>query len=133
MLDLVIRVLGNARFAWVGAQVLMDNAEDLKRQVQLPADCSIGAIRGVYEMVRDAFRRESRVEIDCSSVDKADVTSVQLLLSTAKTATLEGRPLVLTALSPSLRDTFERAGLPDEAMSGQGGSQQNYPQHSDGT
>ncbi|MEH2511188.1 anti-anti-sigma regulatory factor [Nitrobacteraceae bacterium AZCC 1564] len=106
----------------------MDNAEDLKRPVQLPADCSIGAIRGVYEMVRDAFRRESAVEIDCSSVDKADVTSVQLLLSTAKTATLEGRPLVLTALSPSLRTTFERAGLPDETMSVQGSSQQNNPQ-----
>ncbi len=129
----MIRVSGYTRLAWAGAQLLMDNAEDLKRPVQLPADCSIGAIRGVYELVRDAFRRDSRVEIDCSSVDKADVTSVQLLLSTAKTATLEGRPLVLTALSPSLRTTFERAGLPDETMPGQNGSQQNKLQHSDGT
>ena len=111
----------------------MDNAGDLKRLVRLPADCSIGAIRGVYEMVRDAFRRESRVEIDCSSVDKADVTSVQLLLSTAKTASLEGRPLVLTALSPSLRTNFQRDCLSDETMPGQSNSPQNNPQHSDGT
>ena len=41
--------------------------------------------------------------------------------------------LVLTALSPSLRTTFERAGLPDETMPGQNDSQQNKLQHSDGT
>ena len=56
-----------------------------KWSLRLPADCSIAAIRSVYDLIREAFGRQDRLEIDCSSVDKADVTSIQLLLSAAKT------------------------------------------------
>jgi anti-anti-sigma regulatory factor len=84
--------------------------------LRLPADCSIAAIRGVYDLMRDAFRRQDKLEIDCSDVDRADVTSVQLLLSTAKTARQQGRPIVLTAISQALRSTFQRAGVPADAM-----------------
>jgi ABC-type transporter Mla MlaB component len=95
--------------------------------LRLPADCSIAAIRGVYDLVRDAFRRQDKLEIDCSDVDKADVTSVQLLISTARTASLEGRPIVLTAVSPTLRNTFQRAGVPADTM-----IDQRHPQDIDG-
>ena len=61
------------------------NPTEPKWSLRLPADCSIAAIRNVYELIREAFGRQERLEIDCSSVDKADVTSIQLLLSTAKT------------------------------------------------
>ena len=61
------------------------DATEPKWSLRLPADCSIAAIRGVYDMIREAFGRQDRLEIDCSSVDKADVTSIQLLLSAAKT------------------------------------------------
>ncbi|MBN8968366.1 MAG: STAS domain-containing protein [Rhizobiales bacterium] len=87
-----------------------------KRFVRLPADCSIAAIRSVYDLIREGFRRQGRLEIDCSSVDKADVTSVQLLLSTAKTGEAQGRPVTLTALSQALRNTFRRAGFASETM-----------------
>ena len=85
-------------------------------QLRLPADCSIAAIRSVYDLVISAFRRQDRLEIDCSDVDKADVTSVQLLLSTAKTANLQGRPIVLTEMSQTLQNTFQRAGVSSDTM-----------------
>jgi anti-anti-sigma regulatory factor len=95
--------------------------------LRLPADCSIGAIRSIYELIREAFGRQARLEIDCSGVDKADVTSIQLLLSTAKTGQAQGRPVVLTSFSKSLRNTLRRAGFASEAM-----IDQHFPQKRDG-
>jgi anti-anti-sigma regulatory factor len=102
----------------------MDSSTDSSWSLRLPADCSIVAIRNVYDLVFDAFRRQDKLEIDCSNVDKADVTSIQLLLSTAKTANLRGRSVVLTEISQTLRSTFQRAGVSNEAMDHQF-SQQN--------
>ena len=90
------------------------------RYVRLPADCSIAAIRGVCDLVREAFGREARpderLEIDCSDVERADVTSVQLLLAAAKSANLQGRPIVMTAISKTLSTTFMRAGVNADVM-----------------
>jgi ABC-type transporter Mla MlaB component len=94
----------------------MDNPSGSNWLLRLPADCSIAAIRSVYELVRDAFKRQDRLEIDCSNVDKADVTSIQLLLSTTKTAKAQGRPVVLTAISQTLRGTIHRAGFSSDEM-----------------
>ena len=79
-------------------------------------------------MIREAFGRQDRLEIDCSSVDKADVTSIQLLLSTAKTGEAQGRPVVLKSFSQSLRNTLRRAGFASDAM-----IDQHFPQKKDGT
>ena len=94
----------------------MNNPADPKWSLRLPADCSIAAIRHVYELVREAFNRNGRLEIDCSSVDKADITSIQLLLSTTKTGEAEGRKVVLTAPSQAFRNILHRAGFPSEAV-----------------
>ena len=104
------------------------NPTEPKWSLRLPADCSIAAIRNVYELIREAFGRQERFEIDCSSVDKADVTSIQLLLSTAKTGEAQGRPVILTSFSQSLRTTLRRAGFASEAM-----LDQHFPQKKDGT
>lgn len=104
------------------------DATEPKWSLRLPADCSIAAIRNVYDMIREAFGRQDRLEIDCSSVDKADVTSIQLLLSTAKTGAAQGRPVVLTAFSQTLRNTIRRAGFASEAM-----IDQHFQQKKDGT
>jgi anti-anti-sigma regulatory factor len=103
------------------------NPTDSKWSLRLPADCSIAAIRSVYELIREAFGRQDRLEIDCSSVDKADVTSIQLLLSTAKTGEAQGRPVVLTSFSQTLRNTIRRAGFTTDAM-----IEQHFPQKKDG-
>ena len=87
-----------------------------KSAIRLPVDCSIAAISGVYDLIREAFSRQESLEIDCSSVDKADVTSIQLLLSTTKTGEAEGRKVVLTAPSQALRNTLRRAGFPSKAV-----------------
>lgn len=99
-----------------------------KRSLRLPADCSIAAIRGVYDQIREAFGRQAPFEIDCSSVDKADVTSIQLLLSTTKTGEAEGRPVVLTSFSKSFRNTLRRAGFSSDGM-----IDQHFLQKKDGT
>lgn len=98
-----------------------------KRLLRLPADCSIASIRGVYDMIREAFNRQDALEIDCSKVDKADVTSIQLLLSTAKTGRAQGRPVVLTAFSQTMRNAIRRAGFGSDAM-----IDQHFPQKKDG-
>ena len=103
------------------------DATEPKWSLRLPADCSIAAIRSVYELIRDAFGGQDRLEIDCSSVDKADVTSIQLLLSTAKTGAAQGRPVVLTSISKSFRNTLRRAGFASDAM-----IDQHFPQKKDG-
>jgi ABC-type transporter Mla MlaB component len=103
------------------------DATESKWSLRLPADCSIAAIRSVYDLIREAFGRQDRVEIDCSNVDKADVTSIQLLLSTAKTGEAQGRPVVLTAFSEALLNTFRRAGFGGAAM-----IDQHFPQKKDG-
>jgi|ERR1700754_2029593 ABC-type transporter Mla MlaB component len=98
----------------------MAEPTDSKRPpLRLPHDCSIAAIRGVYDLIREAFSRHDSLEIDCSSVGKADVTSIQLLLSTTKTGRAHGRQVVLTAFSQSLRNTLRRAGFSNEAMAGE--------------
>jgi anti-anti-sigma regulatory factor len=88
----------------------MDNTSG-SQPVRLPADCSIGAIRSTYEMIRDASDRQQRLEIDGSAVEKADITLIQLLLSAVKTAQAQGRQIGLRAFSKTLRQTLQRAGF----------------------
>lgn len=94
----------------------MGQTEPSGRAVLLPADCTIGAIRQVYELVRGAFSRHGKLEIDCSSVDRADITSVQLLVSATKTASQAGRTVVWTDPSQALQRIFQRAGLSHETV-----------------
>lgn len=97
---------------------MVESTEPRRPPLRLPQDCSIAAIRSVYDLIREAFRRQDSVEIDCSSVAKADVTSIQLLLSTAKTGQASGRQVILTAFSQNLRNTLRRAGFTNEAIAG---------------
>jgi ABC-type transporter Mla MlaB component len=97
---------------------MAESTEPRRPPLRLPQDCSIAAIRSVYDLIREAFRRQDSVEIDCSSVAKADVTSIQLLLSTAKTGQASGRRVTLTAFSQNLRNTLRRAGFSNEAIAG---------------
>jgi anti-anti-sigma regulatory factor len=78
--------------------------------VKLPADCSIASIRSAYELVRETSSK-SKIEIDCSAVEKADITAVQLLVSLTKTAQLQGRKISLRAFSHNLRKAILRAGF----------------------
>lgn len=102
-----------------GADVGIPEQSKALQSVRLPADCSIASIRTAYEMVREASRQD-KVEIDCSAVEKADITAIQLLLSLTKTAQLQGRRISLRAFSQNLRKAIHRAGF---ASGGQNPSQ----------
>ena len=110
---------------WEFGGRMSSDVTEPKWSLRLPADCSIAAIRSVYDLIREAFGRQDRLEIDCSSVDKADLTSVQLLLSATRTADEQGRRLSLNAFSQTLRTTFQRAGVSTGAMSDRPSTEQN--------
>jgi ABC-type transporter Mla MlaB component len=93
--------------------------------LRLPADCSISGIRAVYELIRKSLKLQHQLEIDCSSVDKADVTSVQLLLSATRTADEQGRRVNLTAVSQTFKNTFQRAGVSTGAISNRPSTEQS--------
>jgi ABC-type transporter Mla MlaB component len=84
--------------------------------LRLPADCSIATIREIHGLIRQSLASQGRLDIDCSAVDKADVTSVQLLISATRTACEQGASLNLTALSQCLESTLQRAGVPAGAI-----------------
>lgn len=84
--------------------------------LRLPADCSIASISSVHASVREFFGRHDRLAIDGSHVDKADLTSIQLLLSLAKTGRAQGRAVTLSAFSQTLRNAMRRAGFATDAM-----------------
>jgi ABC-type transporter Mla MlaB component len=101
---------------------LSDTSEPMETEptsqppLRLPADCSIAGIRAAYDLIRHALRLSHPLEIDCSGVDRADVTAVQLLLSATRPAG-GGDPRVrLTAFSQHLKTTFQRAGISRGAM-----------------
>ncbi|PZA10751.1 sulfate transporter [Rhodopseudomonas palustris] len=96
--------------------------------LRLPSDCSISSIRSIHETIQEALGRQGPLEIDCSRVNRADLTSIQLLLSTAKTGAAQGRPVVLTELSEVLRTTIERAGFAGDEM-----IDQHFPQKKGGS
>jgi|SRR5664279_2843120 ABC-type transporter Mla MlaB component len=94
----------------------MEIKQEPQQLLRLPADCSIGGIRLVYDLICKALTAETKLELDCSGVDKADVTSVQLLLSTAKTARHLGNRVSLTAVPDVLRSAIKRAGVAKREM-----------------
>lgn len=94
----------------------MDSQPQPSHSMRLPEDCSIGAIRNVYDAICNAMLRSDSVEIDCSGVGKADVTSIQLLVSTIKTAQQQGRQVNLTETSRALAQTLQRAGLSSDNL-----------------
>jgi STAS domain len=103
----------------------MEIQPEPQRLLRLPADCSIGGIRIVYDLICKALSGQQKLELDCSGVDKADVTSVQLLLSTAKTARHLGNRVSLTAVSEVLRSAIQRAGASSRAMPDSHSAQQS--------
>jgi len=82
-----------------------------RQSLRLPADCSISGIRIAHDLIRQSMCHQRPLELDCSAVDRADVTSIQLLISAIRTADQQGRTLTLTALSKNLETTFLRAGI----------------------
>jgi len=103
----------------------MEIQPEPQQSLRLPADCSIGGIRIAYDLICKALTGKNRLEIDCSGVDKVDVTSVQLLISTAKTARHLGNRVSLTAVPDVLRSAIQRAGVASRAMPDSQTVQQN--------
>jgi ABC-type transporter Mla MlaB component len=94
----------------------METQQQQQQALRLPDDCSIGGIRIAYDLVCKALSGHEALELDGSGVSKADVTSVQLLVSAAKSARHVGNRVSLTAISEVLRSAIQRAGVSGPAM-----------------
>lgn len=94
----------------------METQQEPQQSLRLPDDCSIGGIRIAYDLVCKALSGQQVLELDGSGVSKADVTSVQLLVSAAKSARHVGNRVSLTAISEVLRSAIQRAGVSGPAM-----------------
>ncbi len=55
-------------------------------------------------------KEEGDLELDLDSIQKIDMTAIQLLLSTKKTYEAQSRKLILTNLSDSIKHTLKLSG-----------------------
>jgi anti-anti-sigma regulatory factor len=75
---------------------------------------TLRAIEATCTELRDLLAQHTSIEIDCSAVDEADLTLVQLLLAARKSAARSGKRLALAApASGALRNALLRSGLLD--------------------
>lgn len=89
----------------------MAKASRRPRRFVLEPVQTLRTIDATCAALRDLLAQHANVEIDCSAVDEADLTLVQLLLAARKSAQQSGKCLALTApISGSLRDALARSG-----------------------
>lgn len=79
--------------------------------LRLSGDCGLRAIRALRDELAAALAASSAVEIDCANAERIDLSFVQLFVSAARTARVEGKRVALTNLSEAAQAAFARAGL----------------------
>ena len=63
------------------------------------------------------FKKNSKgLTLDLGDVTECDTAGAQILCSTKLSAAESGKPFIITDISPSVRDTFVRCGLPMEEI-----------------
>ncbi|MEH3118356.1 MAG: STAS domain-containing protein [Methylorubrum populi] len=78
-----------------------------------PADCSLREIRRLKDEIEAALKAAEALTIDCGTVERADLSFVQLLHAAHRTARRDAKVLHVANLSLAARSAFARAGLPD--------------------
>jgi anti-anti-sigma regulatory factor len=82
-----------------------------KKVIKLPASCDIRNIDELFRIL-NSTKSESTISIlDCSSVESADFSFVQLVVSAAASLGPEVARFELRAPTPCIRQAFGRAGL----------------------
>ena len=77
----------------------------------LPDECDLRSAASVQAQLAAALATAGTIAVDASSVARADVTFVQLVVAAAGTARRSGRTFRLAGLSEPARAAFERAGV----------------------
>ncbi|RVU21719.1 STAS domain-containing protein [Methylobacterium oryzihabitans] len=83
------------------------------RHIALPADCNLRTIRALHGEIAAALAGASDLTLDGAAVERADVTFVQLIAATVRTAERRLVRVSLVAMSEAACAALARAGLPD--------------------
>lgn len=79
--------------------------------VGLGADCTLRAIEAAHQALRLARPADGRLRIDCSAIEQADITLVQLIASAEASFALRDIGITLEATPICVRSAFARAGV----------------------
>jgi anti-anti-sigma regulatory factor len=89
-----------------------DSLEQNSGRLALDPVQTLRTIEATRELLIQNIGKSAQLSLDCSAIDEADISLVQVLISARKTAQQYGTTLRLDAVSDALRSALERAGIP---------------------
>lgn len=81
----------------------------------LPADCTVRNIATIAADARKPLSAGQGISIDCSAIESADFTFVQLMVSARRSFETQSLPFALDQVPPAVLAAFSRAGVPAPA------------------
>lgn len=88
-----------------------ETSQTLQSSLKAPADCSIRTIGDIARSARAQLEAGQGIHIDCASVEQADITFVQLIVSAERSFAARGLPLTIEAAPAAVLSAFARAGV----------------------
>ena len=86
------------------------NAENLKR-FQAEPDSTLRHAKATATTLAGLLEGGSGLAIDCSCVEQADITFVQMLVAAQRGCAARDLPFALTGMSDAVASAFHRAGV----------------------
>lgn len=86
--------------------------------MKLPADCTVRTVSDLAREACDRLAAGGGLRVDGSAVAQADITFVQLLVSTARSFEEASLPFTIVSLSPAALTAFDRSGIAAPSLSG---------------
>jgi len=77
----------------------------------LPADCTIRGIAEIVSNCRQILSAGTGLSLDCEAVESVDLTFVQFVVSTDRSAAARGLPLAFESVPEPVLAAFARAGV----------------------
>ncbi len=75
------------------------------------ADCTLRHAKATAASLAGLLEAGSGIEIDCASVEQADITFVQTLLAASRSCAARDLPFTLSSMSDVVASAFHRAGV----------------------
>ncbi len=87
--------------------------------VSLCGDCCVARAQFVHHILRSAAESSLPTVVDCSGVEQADASFIQLLISGQKTFRIRGLNFRIVDAADALHAALARAGLHIDPATGQ--------------
>lgn len=79
--------------------------------IRMSGDCTVRAIRTLHGEIVAGLASATDLVLDCTDIERADITFVQLVVSAAGTAERQAKRLTLVDVPDTVQGAFARAGL----------------------